>query len=54
MHGAVDDERVPTDDGHRALAVISGDFPGSPVTLAVTFTFAAGRIRTLTIRPAED
>jgi hypothetical protein len=44
----------PTDDGHRALAAISGDFPGSPVTLAFTFTAAEGRIRTLTIRPADD
>lgn len=44
----------PTDDGHRALAVISGDFPGSPVTLAFTFGFAGSRIRSLTIRPAED
>jgi hypothetical protein len=43
----------PTDDGERALAVISGDFPGSPVTLAFAFTFADGRIRSLTIRPAD-
>jgi hypothetical protein len=44
----------PTDDGERALVVISGDFPGSPVDLAFTFTYADGRIRTLTIRPPEQ
>ena len=43
----------PVDGGHRALALISGDFPGSPVTLAFAFTLEGGRIRTLTIRPAD-
>jgi hypothetical protein len=42
----------PVDGGHRALALISGDFPGSPVTLAFAFTLDGGRICTLTIRPA--
>ncbi|NMO88553.1 nuclear transport factor 2 family protein [Actinomycetospora sp. TBRC 11914] len=41
----------PTADGHRALVVISGDFPGSPVTLAFAFGHDGERIRTLTIRP---
>ena len=41
------------DDGHRARAVISGDFPGSPVALAFGFTVEDGRIRRLTIRPAD-
>jgi hypothetical protein len=43
----------PTDDGHRAVADIAGDFPGSPVALAFRFTLdGGGRIRALTIRPA--
>jgi hypothetical protein len=44
----------PVEGGHRALALISGDFPGSPVTLAFVFTVDDERIRTLTIRPAGD
>lgn len=44
----------PVDGGHRALALISGDFPGSPVTLAVVFTVEDARIRALTIRPEDD
>ena len=40
-------------DGHRALAEISGDFPGSPVTLAFGFVLAGARIQELTIRPAD-
>lgn len=41
-----------TDDGHRAVADIAGDFPGSPVALAFGFTLDdTGRIRALTIRP---
>lgn len=43
----------PTPDGERAVVVVSGDFPGSPVTLAFVFTYAGERIRTLTIRPPE-
>jgi hypothetical protein len=40
-----------TDDEHTALAEISGEFPGSPVTLAFRFRFAEdGHIRSLTIR----
>ena len=42
----------PTDDGYVARAEISGDFPGSPVTLTFMVGLAAdGRIATLTIRP---
>jgi hypothetical protein len=38
-------------DEHIARAEITGEFPGSPVTLAFGFTFADdGRIRTLAIR----
>ncbi|HEY2190707.1 MAG TPA: nuclear transport factor 2 family protein [Actinomycetospora sp.] len=44
----------PIADGERALVAISGDFPGSPVDLAFTFTYEDGRIRTLTIRPVEN
>ena len=38
-------------DGTTAWAEISGDFPGSPVTLTFHFTYAEdGRISTLRIR----
>ena len=43
----------PTDRGQRAVAEISGDFPGSPVTLAFGFVFAAEKIQELTIRPVS-
>jgi hypothetical protein len=44
----------PDNDGHRALAEIAGDFPGSPVTLAFGFVLAEDRIRRLTIRPTDS
>ena len=43
----------PTDEGHRAVAEIAGDFPGSPVALAFGFTIRDEKIQTLTIRPTE-
>jgi hypothetical protein len=36
-------------DGVRVTARISGDFPGSPVTLQFRFTVAAGQITSLAI-----
>ena len=42
----------PTSDGRRAVADVSGDFPGSPVCLAFDFRFAGEKIRALAIRPA--
>lgn len=44
---------APTADGYRAVVEIAGDFPGSPVDLAFAFVLDDGRIRRLTIRPAE-
>ena len=41
----------PTEEGHRAIAEIAGDFPGSPVSLTFGFAFRGGKIRRLTIRP---
>jgi SnoaL-like protein len=39
-------------DEYVARAEISGDFPGSPVTLTFLFTFTGdGRVATLAIRP---
>lgn len=43
----------PTERGRRAVAEISGDFPGSPVTLAFGFVLAADKIQELTIRPVS-
>ena len=37
--------------GHRVVAEISGDFPGSPVTLAFNFVFSGEKIISLAIRP---
>lgn len=42
---------APDGPGHRAVAEISGDFPGSPVELAFAFRFAGEEITHLTIRP---
>lgn len=42
---------VPDGPGHRAIAEINGDFPGSPVELAFGFRFAGEEITRLTIRP---
>ena len=36
-------------DSVRVAALVSGDFPGSPVTLRFTFTLDAGRIASLRI-----
>jgi hypothetical protein len=41
----------PTGAGHKVTAEISGDFPGSPVTLVFDLTFAGEKIASLTIRP---
>jgi hypothetical protein len=38
-------------DRHDVRAEISGDFPGSPVTLVFELTFDGDRIRTLHIHP---
>ena len=43
----------PTAEGHRAVAEIAGDFPGSPVALAFGFTIREEKIQTLTIRPTD-
>lgn len=45
-------EVAPDGPGRRAIAEISGDFPGSPVVLAFTFRSAGDRISHLAIRPA--
>jgi ketosteroid isomerase-like protein len=41
-----------TAEGYRADVEVSGDFPGSPVTLTYRFDVAQEGIRRLTIRPA--
>lgn len=45
---------APTDAGGRAVAEISGDFPGSPVDLAFTFALDGTTIRALTIAPVPE
>jgi hypothetical protein len=48
-------EVTGTADRTRAVAEVSGDFPGSPVTLAFAFTRdAQGRITLLDITPRRD
>jgi hypothetical protein len=43
----------PVEGGFRALVDISGDFPGSPVSLGFAFVFRGEVIEHLAIRPVD-